>query len=78
MNRGWDSIFVYDILKNGTAKLLSINLSPEKGDGPRNVYPSKNGKYLYVVCYILYPYKQAMWANCHTKINEHSKFHSSS
>jgi len=51
---------MYDILKNGTAKLLSINLSPEKGDGPRNVYPSKNGKYLYVVCYILYPYKQAM------------------
>lgn len=40
---------MYDILSNGTAKLLSINLSPEAGDGPRNVYPSSDGKWLYVV-----------------------------
>ncbi|KAH8590209.1 Lactonase, 7-bladed beta-propeller-domain-containing protein [Bisporella sp. PMI_857] len=46
---GWDSIFMYNIAENGTAKLLSINLSPETGDGPRNVFPSKNGKYLYVI-----------------------------
>jgi carboxy-cis,cis-muconate cyclase len=41
---------MYDILKNGTAELLSINLSPEVDDGPRNVYPSADGKWLYVVC----------------------------
>ncbi|KAH8725730.1 Lactonase, 7-bladed beta-propeller-domain-containing protein [Phaeosphaeriaceae sp. PMI808] len=46
---GWDSIFMYDIAKNGTAKLLSVNLSPEVGDGPRNVYPSADGKWLYVI-----------------------------
>ncbi|USP81092.1 hypothetical protein yc1106_08366 [Curvularia clavata] len=45
----WDAIFMYDIIKNGTAKLLSVNLSPETGDGPRNVYPSKDGKWLYVI-----------------------------
>ncbi|EMD59041.1 hypothetical protein COCSADRAFT_165269 [Bipolaris sorokiniana ND90Pr] len=45
----WDAIFMYDILSNGTAKLLSINLSPEAGDGPRNVYPSSDGKWLYVI-----------------------------
>jgi len=40
---------MYDIMENGTAKLLSINLSPEVGDGPRHVYPSEDGKWLYVV-----------------------------
>lgn len=40
---------MYDIYKNGTAELLSINLSPEEHDGPRNVYPSEDGKWLYVV-----------------------------
>lgn len=40
---------MYDIMENGTANLLSINLSPEVGDGPRNVYPSDDGKWLYVV-----------------------------
>jgi carboxy-cis,cis-muconate cyclase len=43
---------MYDIAENGTAELLSVNLSPEIGDGPRNVYPSKDGKSLYVVCSI--------------------------
>ncbi|KAL8377855.1 hypothetical protein RB595_008507 [Gaeumannomyces hyphopodioides] len=46
---GWDAIFMYDIFDNGTANLLSINLSPEVGDGPRNVLPSKDGKLLYVM-----------------------------
>lgn len=41
---------MYDIHKNGTAELLSINLSPEEHDGPRNVHPSEDGKWLYVVC----------------------------
>ena len=40
---------MYDIAVNGTADLLSINLSPEVGDGPRNSYPSPDGKLLYVV-----------------------------
>lgn len=40
---------MYDIFKNGTTNLLSVNLSPEVGDGPRNVFPSKDGKWLYVV-----------------------------
>ena len=40
---------MYDIAENGTATLLSVNLSPESGDGPRNTYPSKDGKWLYVV-----------------------------
>jgi carboxy-cis,cis-muconate cyclase len=42
---------MYDIFNNGTAKLLSVNLSPGDYDGPRNVYPSEDGKWLYVVCY---------------------------
>ncbi|KAF2998820.1 hypothetical protein E8E13_002024 [Curvularia kusanoi] len=46
---GWDAIFMYDIAKNGSADLLSINLSPEVNDGPRNVYPSEDGKWLYVI-----------------------------
>ncbi|KAM5354539.1 hypothetical protein ACJ41O_001186 [Fusarium nematophilum] len=45
----WDAIFMYDIFENGTANLLSINLSPEVGDGPRNSFPSKDGKFLYVI-----------------------------
>jgi len=48
-NSAWDAVFMYNIAENGTSKLLSINLSPEAGDGPRNVYPSKNGKWLYMV-----------------------------
>lgn len=40
---------MYDIAENGTATPLSINLSPTEGDGPRNSYPSKDGKLLYVV-----------------------------
>jgi carboxy-cis,cis-muconate cyclase len=44
-----NSIYMYDIAENGTARLLSINLSPSDGDGPRNSYPSKDGKLLYVV-----------------------------
>ncbi|KAL5312813.1 hypothetical protein ACEPPN_019239 [Leptodophora sp. 'Broadleaf-Isolate-01'] len=46
---GWDGIFMYDILANGSSRFLSLNKSPEKHDGPRNVYPSKNGRYLYVI-----------------------------
>lgn len=42
---------MYDIFENGTAKLLSVNLSPGDYDGPRNVLPSEDGKWLYVVCY---------------------------
>ncbi|CAI6080447.1 unnamed protein product [Clonostachys chloroleuca] len=45
----FNSIFMYDIADNGTAKLESINLSPTEGDGPRNSFPSKDGKLLYVV-----------------------------
>lgn len=48
-NSGMNSIFMYDIAENGTATPLSINLSPTEGDGPRNSYPSKDGKLLYVV-----------------------------
>lgn len=40
---------MYDIHANGSADLLSINLSPEVGDGPRNSFPSDDGKLLYVV-----------------------------
>lgn len=40
---------MYDIYENGTAKLLSVNLSPGEYDGPRNVLPSEDGKWLYVV-----------------------------
>jgi carboxy-cis,cis-muconate cyclase len=40
---------MYDIAKNGIATPLSINLSPTEGDGPRNSFPSKDGKLLYVV-----------------------------
>ncbi|RFN43128.1 hypothetical protein FIE12Z_12631 [Fusarium flagelliforme] len=46
---GTNSIFMYDIAKNGTATPLSINLSPTEGDGPRNSYSSKDGKLLYVM-----------------------------
>ncbi|CAJ0546932.1 Ff.00g015590.m01.CDS01 [Fusarium sp. VM40] len=46
---GTNSIFMYDIAENGTATPLSINLSPTEGDGPRNSYPSKDGKLLYVM-----------------------------
>uniref|UniRef100_A0A8H7N759 Muconate cycloisomerase 1 n=1 Tax=Bionectria ochroleuca TaxID=29856 RepID=A0A8H7N759_BIOOC len=45
----FNSIFMYDIADNGTAKLESINLSPTEGDGPRNSFPSKDGKLLYVI-----------------------------
>jgi hypothetical protein len=48
-NSGWDAIFMYDIVENGTSDLLSINLSPEVGDGPRNSLSSPDGKRLYVV-----------------------------
>lgn len=44
-----NSIFMYDIAKNGTATPLSINLSPTEGDGPRNSFSSKDGKLLYVM-----------------------------
>lgn len=47
---GWDAIFVYDIRADGKANLLSVNLSPSSGDGPRNSYPTADGKRLYVVC----------------------------
>lgn len=40
---------MYDIVDNGAATLQSINLSPTEGDGPRNSFPSKDGKLLYVV-----------------------------
>lgn len=43
---------MYDIARNGSADLLSINLSPEVNDGPRNVYPSEDGKWLYVVSHL--------------------------
>ena len=46
---GWDAIFMYDIADNGTSELLSVNLTPETHDGPRNNYPSKDGRHLYVV-----------------------------
>ncbi|KAH7395346.1 Lactonase, 7-bladed beta-propeller-domain-containing protein [Phaeosphaeria sp. MPI-PUGE-AT-0046c] len=46
---GLESIFMYDIHENGTAKLLSVNLSPGNYDGPRNVLPSEDGKWLYVI-----------------------------
>ncbi|KAB8263544.1 Lactonase, 7-bladed beta-propeller-domain-containing protein [Aspergillus pseudonomiae] len=46
---GMNSIFMYEIADNGSAQLLSINLSPTEGDGPRNSYANKNGKLLYVV-----------------------------
>ncbi|KAL5337057.1 Lactonase, 7-bladed beta-propeller-domain-containing protein [Aspergillus crustosus] len=46
---GMNSIFMYDIADNGTARLQSINLSPTEGDGPRNSYPSKDGRLLYVI-----------------------------
>lgn len=48
-----NSIFMYDVADNGTAQLLSINLSPTDGDGPRNSYASKDGRLLYVVRDIL-------------------------
>ena len=44
-----DAIFMYDVAENGTAELLSKNCSPDVGDGPRNAYPSPDGKLLYVV-----------------------------
>ncbi|KAL5363246.1 Lactonase, 7-bladed beta-propeller-domain-containing protein [Aspergillus floccosus] len=44
-----NSIYMYDIGANGTARLQSINTSPTEGDGPRNSYPSKDGRLLYVV-----------------------------
>lgn len=40
---------MYDVADNGTAELLSKNCSPDVGDGPRNAYPSPDGKLLYVV-----------------------------
>ncbi|GES63192.1 lactonase, 7-bladed beta propeller [Aspergillus terreus] len=46
---GMNSIYMYDINTNGTARLQSINTSPTEGDGPRNSYPSKDGRLLYVV-----------------------------
>ncbi|KAJ4185823.1 hypothetical protein NW755_008275 [Fusarium falciforme] len=46
---GMNSIFMYDIAENGTATPLSINLSPTEGDGPRNSFPSKDGRLLYVI-----------------------------
>ncbi|KAL4881417.1 Lactonase, 7-bladed beta-propeller-domain-containing protein [Aspergillus karnatakaensis] len=46
---GMNSIFMYDVADNGTARLQSINLSPTAGDGPRNSYPSKDGSLLYVI-----------------------------
>ncbi|KAF9872859.1 Nitrogen assimilation transcription factor nit-4 [Colletotrichum karsti] len=47
---GWDAIFMYDLAENGTVNLLSINLSPTPGDGPRNSLPSEDGRLLYIVC----------------------------
>ncbi|KAG9511771.1 hypothetical protein KCV07_g9938, partial [Aureobasidium melanogenum] len=44
-----DAIYMYDVADNGTAELLSKNCSPNVGDGPRNTYPSPDGKLLYVV-----------------------------
>lgn len=49
MSRFNDAIYMYDIAENGTAELLSKNCSPDVGDGPRNAYPSPDGKLLYVV-----------------------------
>ncbi|KAF6812842.1 carboxy-cis,cis-muconate cyclase [Colletotrichum plurivorum] len=46
---GWDAIFMYDIGEEGKADLLSINLTPSPGDGPRNSYPTADGKLLYVI-----------------------------
>ncbi|KAK8011876.1 hypothetical protein PG989_000136 [Apiospora arundinis] len=51
----WNAIFMYDIAENGAGALLSVNLSPEIGDGPRNALPSADGKWLYVV--YLIPHK---------------------
>jgi len=48
-----NSIYMYDIAANGSSTLLSINLSPTDGDGPRNTYPSKDGRLLYVVRFLL-------------------------
>ena len=50
---GWDAVFRYDINDDGGADLLSINRSPEVGDGPRNSFPSEDGKLLYVVRMII-------------------------
>ncbi|KAG6368773.1 hypothetical protein INS49_002987 [Diaporthe citri] len=46
---GWDAIFMYDIGEDGKADLLSVNLSPSSGDGPRNSYQTADGKLLYVI-----------------------------
>ncbi|KAF6813048.1 hypothetical protein CMUS01_12930 [Colletotrichum musicola] len=46
---GWDAIFMYEIGEEGKADLLSINLTPSPGDGPRNSYPTADGKLLYVI-----------------------------
>lgn len=70
---GWDAIFMYDIRADGKADLLSVNLSPSSGDGPRNSHPTANGKLLYVVCP---PQKKVtvVKANITNQINEHSQF----
>jgi hypothetical protein len=68
---------MYDILKNGSAELLSINLSPEVDDGPRNVYPSADGKWLYVVriCWFPHPLTIALNISANIlQINEHCKY----
>lgn len=45
---------MYDVRADGTADLLSVNMSPSTGDGPRNSYPTADGKRLYVVCLLQY------------------------
>ncbi|KAI0164040.1 Lactonase, 7-bladed beta-propeller-domain-containing protein [Xylariaceae sp. FL1272] len=46
---GMNAIYTYDIAENWTADLLSVNLGPTHGDGPRNSYPTKDGKLLYMI-----------------------------
>ena len=47
-----NAIWMYDIGSDGMATLQSINMSPTPGDGPRNSYPTADGKLLYVVCWL--------------------------
>lgn len=70
---GWDAIFMYDIGEDGKSDLLSINLSPSTGDGPRNSYPAADGKLLYVVCsHSAQNMVITLKANRIYQINEHS------
>lgn len=61
---------MYDIGEDGKADLLSINLSPSIGDGPRNSFPTPDGKLLYVVSFRA-PQKWEI-ADIMYQINEHS------